>query len=88
MRTPRWLSFRPCPGCTFDIATGEGSRGCSWGDCPYLPSELDVFCPHCRFNFFTMRGNSLCGRPGVCERSVEARANVPNLRRWLETWAR
>lgn len=84
----RWMSFRPCPGCGYDITTGEGTRACRWGDCPYLPPELDVFCPNCRFNFFTRRGNPLCGRPGVCEQSAEARSNVPNLRRWLEAWGR
>ena len=78
-----WERFRQCPGCGFDPATGDGERGCSWGDCPYLPSELDVLCPNCRFNFFTMEGNSQCGRPGVCEHSEEQRSNVENLRTWL-----
>jgi len=80
-----WESFRPCPDCGYDLATGEGERSCSWGECPYLPQELDVFCPNCRFNLFTMEGNSQCGRPGVCEHSAEPRANVTNLRAWLET---
>jgi len=47
---PRWEGFQQCPGCGLDIATGEGQRGCAWGDCPYLPEELDVYCPYCRFD--------------------------------------
>jgi hypothetical protein len=62
----RWEGFRPCPGCGFDIATGEGERSCSWGDCPYLPEELNVFCETCRFNFFTMEGNPPCEEPLDC----------------------
>jgi hypothetical protein len=41
----RWEGFSQCPGCGYDFATGEGERSCAWGDCPYLPEELDVFCP-------------------------------------------
>jgi hypothetical protein len=48
-----WEGFAKCPGCGYDLATGEGERSCAWGDCPYLPEELDVFCPNCRFNFMT-----------------------------------
>ena len=43
------------PGCGYDIFTGDGGRGCAWGDYPYLPEELNVFCDG--FNFFTMEGN-------------------------------
>jgi hypothetical protein len=78
----RWEGFEQCPGCGLDIATGEGERSCSWGDCPYLPPELDVFCPNCRFNFFTMEGNALCGHPQTCDYAAEARANIENLRTW------
>ncbi len=79
-----WEAFRQCPGCGFDLVTGDGVRSCSWGACPYLPEELDVFCPNCRFNLFTMEGNPQCGRPGVCEHSAESRSHVANLRAWLE----
>jgi hypothetical protein len=79
-----WRRFRKCGGCGYDIASGEGERGCSWGECAYLPAELDVFCPNCRFNFLTRQGNSLCGRPGSCEHAEEARSNVVNLLEWLE----
>ncbi|HSD49607.1 MAG TPA: hypothetical protein VLE71_07240 [Actinomycetota bacterium] len=82
-----WQEFRQCPGCGFDLATGDGERGCSWGECPYLPEDLDVYCPNCRFNFLTMEGNSQCGRPGVCEHAAESRAHVPNLRAWLTSSA-
>ena len=79
-----WRGFRLCPGCGYDIATGEGERACSWGDCSYLPAQLDVFCPNCRFNFLTREGNAQCGRPGVCEHAAESRSNVANVREWLE----
>jgi hypothetical protein len=82
-----WQGFRQCPGCGYDIATGDGDRACSWGECPYLPEALDVFCPQCRFNFFTMQGNSQCGRPGVCDHSVDARAHVETVRAWVELQA-
>ena len=39
-----WDEFKQCPHCGLDIATGEGERGCAWGDCPYVPEELNVFC--------------------------------------------
>lgn len=77
-----WQGFRQCPGCGYDITTGDGDRSCSWGDCPYLPEALDVFCPQCRFNFFTMQGNSQCGRPGVCDHAADARAHVETVRAW------
>ena len=41
--TDRWKEFRPCPQCSFDFATGEGERGCAWGECPYVPEQLNVF---------------------------------------------
>jgi hypothetical protein len=81
--TSRWEGFEKCPGCGYDLATGDGERSCSWGDCAYLPEDLDVFCPNCRFNFFTMEGNAQCGKPGVCEHSAEPRSHVENLRTWL-----
>jgi hypothetical protein len=81
----RWEGFRQCPGCGFDLRTGEGVRSCSWGDCPYLPEELDVYCPDCRFNFFTMEGNPPCEDPMTCAHGAEPRQHVGNLRTWLET---
>jgi hypothetical protein len=80
--TAKWEGFRQCPGCGFDFATGEGERSCSWGDCPYLPEELNVFCDSCRFNFSTMEGNPPCEDPLTCEHGADARSHVENLRTW------
>jgi len=79
----KWERFVKCPGCGYDLATGEGERSCSWGECPYLPQELDVFCPNCRFNFMTGEGNALCGHPQTCEYAIEARSHVANLQAWV-----
>jgi hypothetical protein len=80
----RWEEFRKCPGCGYDIATGDGERACSWGECAYLPAELDVFCEGCRFNYFTMEGNPSCEDPLTCEHAAAPLAAVANYRRWLE----
>ncbi len=68
---------------TWILATGEGERSCAWGDCPYLPEELDVYCPNCRFNFFTMEGNPPCEDPLTCPHGIEARTHIENLRAWV-----
>lgn len=81
----KWEGFRKCPGCGWDLATGEGERSCSWGACPGLPAELDVLCPTCMFNLFTMEGNPPCEDPLTCPNAVEARAHVANVRRWAAT---
>jgi hypothetical protein len=78
----RWEAFRKCPGCGFDFVSGEGERSCSWGDCPYLPEELNIFCDRCRFNFFTMEGNPPCEDPLTCSDAAEPRSHVENLRVW------
>jgi hypothetical protein len=77
-----WQEFRQCPNCGLDIVTGEGERGCSWGECPYVPEELDVYCEDCRFNFYTMEGNSSCVDPLTCEHAPDPLAHVENVRRW------
>ena len=79
----RWEGFRVCPGCNLDLGTGEGERSCAWGDCPYLPEELDVYCADCRFNYFTMEGNPPCDAPLTCSHGIEPRRHVENLRTWL-----
>jgi hypothetical protein len=79
----RWEAFTKCPGCGFDLATGEGQRSCSWGDCPYLPEELDVYCPNCRFNYMTGEGNPPCDEPATCAHGVDARSHVVNLKTWV-----
>ena len=81
----KWEAFRQCPGCGFDFTSGEGERSCSWGDCPYLPEELNVFCDQCRFNFFTLEGNPPCEDPLTCAHAAESRSHVENLRLWEGT---
>ena len=80
----RWEGFTQCPGCAYDFATGEGERSCAWGDCPYLPPELDVFCPQCRFNLLTMEGSPPCADPLSCAHSAEPMSHVEKMRRWQE----
>jgi hypothetical protein len=81
-REARILSFRQCPTCTYNLATGEGERNCNYGGCPYLPDELDVFCPRCNYNFLTREGTPGCPG-GECEYASEAVAKVAMMRRWL-----
>jgi hypothetical protein len=83
----RWTEFTKCPGCGLDFATGEGERGCAWGDCPYLPRALDVFCDYCRFNFLTMEGNAPCPDPLTCDHAAEPLSHVENMKRWAEKQA-
>ena len=78
----RWKDFRTCPGCGFDLASGEGERSCHYFDCPYMPEELNVFCDVCRFDFFTMEGNPSCADPATCDYGAVARSHVENVRRW------
>ena len=82
-----WIEFRKCPGCGLDLATGEGTRACAWGACAYLPEELNVYCDDCRFDFFTMEGNSPCADPLACEHAREPLAHVENYHRWLAAQA-
>jgi len=82
---PRWEGFVQCPGCGLDFATGDGTRSCAWGACPYLPEELNVYCDTCNFNFFTMEGNPSCDDPLSCEHAAEPLAHIENLRRWRTT---
>jgi hypothetical protein len=84
MTMAKWVDFATCPHCGLDLGTGEGERGCAWGDCPYVPEELDVYCPQCRFNFVTQEGNPPCADPLTCEHGVDARAHVENYRQWAE----
>jgi hypothetical protein len=78
-----WMEFRKCAGCGLDFGTGEGQRACAWGDCPYLPEDLNVFCDQCRFDFYTMEGNPSCGDPLACEHAGAPLAHVENYRQWL-----
>jgi hypothetical protein len=79
----KWQDFEQCPQCSLDFGTGEGLRGCAWTDCPYLPEELNVFCDYCRFDFFTMEGNSPCPDPLLCDHAAEPLEHVVSYRAWL-----
>ncbi len=79
----RWIEFESCPHCGWNFATDEGDRGCSYGDCPNLPEELNVFCDYCRFDFLTMEGNPPCPDPMRCEHAAEPLSHVENYRKWL-----
>jgi hypothetical protein len=84
-QTKKALAFSKCPFCSYDLTTGEGERNCHYYDCPYLPDMLDVFCPDCRFNFFTQEGDAICGDPPQCEFARnEAPVRVETLQKWLE----
>lgn len=87
-REPRFLSFQQCPFCAYNVATGEGARDCSYGECAYLPEELDVRCPTCLYNFYTDDGTPGCGEPPTCEFSfTEAPERIANMERWLDAQA-
>jgi hypothetical protein len=79
----RWIEFAKCPGCGLNLATGEGERACAWGDCAYLPEELNVFCDQCRFNFYTMEGNPSCQDPMACQHAREPLTHAENYRQWV-----
>ena len=67
----RALKFTSCAHCTWDFATGEGERTCSYGDCPYLPELLDPRCPVCLYDFYTGEGNPECGDDPNCDFATE-----------------
>ena len=81
----RILAFRSCPGCTYDVATGHGTRDCAYGDCPYLPEELDPHCPVCRYNVLTEEGVPACNEPADCDFVLhEAPRRLELLADWFE----
>ncbi|HEX9774753.1 MAG TPA: hypothetical protein VGB83_04135 [Actinomycetota bacterium] len=73
--------FTQCPGCSFNLITGEGTRGCAWFDCAYLPEEYKVFCPECNYNFLTREGDPHCSDPPTCEWAREGFKHAGNVRR-------
>lgn len=78
------MAFVTCPTCTYDIATGQGTRNCSYGECPNLPEVLDVTCPLCNFNFRARDTVPACGETPTCDfarETVGPRLRV--LRDWL-----
>lgn len=82
----RLMAFRQCPDCSYDLATGDGQRSCSYGTCPYLPEELEVHCPTCWYNFYTGEGRSECSDPPSCEFARdEAPVRVAAVERWLSS---
>lgn len=84
-REPRFMSFQQCPFCQYNVTTGEGNRECNYGECAYLPEELDVRCPTCYYNFFTDEGTPGCEDPPTCDFArFEAGGRIENMERWLE----
>jgi hypothetical protein len=81
--SPKARAFRQCAHCSYDFVTDEGDRSCSYGECPYLPEALDVWCPTCRYNFMTRDGNPACGDPPDCR---FAREVAPERVRALTAW--
>lgn len=77
------LSFRPrCPNCTIDVLLEPSSRTCSFYNCPRLPSQLQVTCPLCVYDFFADDGTAKCDHT-TCETARRLKANVPIYRAWL-----
>lgn len=78
------LSFEACADCGWDFVTGNGERSCSYGECPYLPMELDVRCPQCLYNFYTGEGEAACGDEPTCDFArTEASERLANLELWM-----
>jgi hypothetical protein len=76
-------SFRPhCPSCSVDVVLRSSSRPCSFYDCPGLPSQLEVTCKTCVFDFYIDEGTVRCDHD-TCETARRLRANVPTYRAWL-----
>lgn len=75
--------FRRCPGCTYDWATGEGTRGCNYYDCAYLPLELRLVCDWCGFNFATDEGHIRCDHD-TCPHALRLKENLRTYARWRE----
>jgi hypothetical protein len=71
------------PGARAPTVVGE-EASCFWGECAYLPQELDVYCEQCRFNYFTLKGNPPCEDPLTCEHASVPLAHVENYRRWTQ----
>lgn len=69
-------SFAQCPSCSYDFLSGEGTRSCSYGACPYLPEALNVLCPSCNYNFATGEGGRRCSELASCPYAEEGRAHA------------
>ncbi|MDH3752896.1 MAG: hypothetical protein OEU32_03400, partial [Acidimicrobiia bacterium] len=72
--------FRPtCPGCNPAAVTAEEARPCSFYDCPGLPSELEVTCNTCMFDFAAQDGQPSCDHT-TCETALRLQRNVDTYR--------
>ena len=87
-RDTPWLpeevrNFRPrCPNCSPEVLLASWSRPCSFYDCPGLPSQLQVTCNICVYDFFADDGTVKCDL-NTCETARRLKANVPTYRAWL-----
>ena len=79
------LAFNACEQCLYDFRTDEGAFTCNYYECPYLPEELDVWCPTCRYNFMVDDGNPACGDPPDCDFAKET---APQRVAALDVWLR
>ena len=81
---PSVRDFRPqCPGCTPDTMTADGARPCSHYDCPGLPSELQVTCNLCMYDFVAHDGQPTCDH-ATCETAQRLAGNVETYQRWVQ----
>jgi hypothetical protein len=75
--------FRPnCPGCTPATVTGPNARPCSFYDCAGLPTELEVTCNLCMYDFAADDGQVKCDH-ATCETARRLKRNVTTYRAWV-----
>jgi hypothetical protein len=79
------MAFVACEDCTYDFATGEGARNCTYGECPNLPEALQLRCPTCYHNFVADDTVPGCGETATCEFALTI---VPDRLAVYEEWAR
>lgn len=85
IETERFLGFMQCPGCSYDLVTGEGDRSCHYYECPSLPEELDATCPTCNYSFTARDTHRACEGSEPCDFArYEAVDRLHNLHRWAE----
>lgn len=69
--------FRPkCPGCTPAKVTTPDALPCSFYNCPGLPSELEVVCKVCVYNFASDDGTDKCDH-STCETAIRLKETSP-----------
>ncbi len=77
-------TFRPkCPGCTPASVTAEDARPCSFYDCSGLPSQLEVTCNLCMYDFSAEDGQVKCDH-ATCETAQRLKRNVATYRAWVQ----